>query len=538
MKGKKRFCVLWVLLLCTLLWCGGARAEGAKGVLTMEDVIRLSEKGEALTAADFEGYAGVVYGMNDSAVRYEIEGGYRLEIEKSLSMMRLFYTDIDRCCIDIRYFDVEEFVNCEDKSKYVAYTQPMSMDELLRLAALGDALRQEHLMHFADTYSYLEFSNEGEVSYVSEIVPADGYILHIADDNLAGTGAPMRAWLMKKHAPEYYIDIREGNVAEFIESTAEIPQKPKMTMDDVIALSEKGTALSWDDLTGYRGKYEVSFSIGAEYPVDDKYVLKVHASDWNAPVRSATFTTAGVYSPYYVDIRVESAEEFINAEDKSLYADYFQRISREDVLKLSEQGDTLIWSSFRRFRPDAAFYKMYGYVGDADVVNQFVIDDTFSLLIGQTAPNQELVFARLALNADPDEYVDIRTGDVSAFFARYDTEETRFTGRMTEENVRYIYRLGRMMSPESFEKYGAKNIAAAEGFAVYRYEVGDSHILLVNIATAKEAGSSRKAYLISRENEDDYADLWQSSEDVLNRLKELEQAQEIPATEPKYDGLG
>lgn len=224
----------------------------------------------------------------------------------------------------------------------------------------------------------------------------------------------------------------------------------------------------------------------------------------------------------------------MNASDKSRYADNTQRVSREDVLELAAQGNKLVWSSFRRYRPDAAFYKQYGYEGDADVVNQFVIDDAFSLLIGQSALHQELVFARLALNGQTDEYIDIRTGDAAAFFAEHDAKENRFTGQMTQENVRSVYRLGRMMDAEAFEKYGATNIAAAEGFAVYRYEAGDSHVLLVNIATAKELGSSRRAYLISREDEDDYADIWQSSEDVLNRL----QAQDVPATEPKVDGQG
>lgn len=518
---------LSALLLCLLMLCGAAQAQESTPLLTLDDIIRLSEKGEALTAADFESYDGKVYGMYESSIRYLTAEGYTLEIDTQLSMMRLFYPQINRCCIDIRYFDVEEFVNSEDKSKYILFNRKMTEQDLMMLSKLGDSLREEHFMHFDDSGGYLEYGYEGEVDFWSDFTPIEGYILHLGKDP---SGTLLQAWLMKADAPEYHIDIRNGDIAAFVESTRQIPQKPCMTIADVISLSQKGASLSLSDLSAYSAEYEIYDSISASYPIEDGYVLNVYAADWQRQPDSINLSLAGEYSPY-IDIRLEDVNEFIGAEDKSRYVDGSRRLNREDVLALTKLDDVLLNKSLSRYAPDGLFSHIFGYEGESDVLCQFVIDDTFSLLLG-SGSNRYFDFVWVALNAEPEVYADLRSDDVQAFFDRYDTQQ-QFSGQLSPNTVRYIQQVGKLMLPISFESLGAKDIAAAEGFCVYRYEVGDSHILLVSLCTCAPHGP-KNAYLISRDNEDEFTDIWQSEENVLNILS----PQEISESSAESDRIG
>lgn len=509
MEMKRRTVCLIVMMAILILMGQRAWAEEGKPSLTLEDVVRLSEKGEALRAEDFAEYEGEIYEMHMDSARYEIEGGYTLEIneldaDETPFLMRLYYDAIDRCCIDIRYFDVEEFVNAENKSKYILYSRPMQIDDALALSELGDDLREAHFMHYAeDEGAYLEFAMDYGVTSFSKYNLQGGYQLMLGSSGYVGT--PEYVWLMKKSDPEYCIDIREDDMVKFMEKTQEIPEKPRMTMEDVRRLSEMGNSLSWEKLTQYAGEYEVGFTVGAEYIIDDTYSLGVYGADWKSGLNSAELRLRDDIS-CGVDIRSGDMEAFLSAEDKSEYEMNSQRISREDVHRLSQKGDALRLYSFDHYMPDGMAYAGEMYTGEGDRAYQYVIDDVFSLFVGEEYGTEEPSFVRLMLNATPETYIDIRAEDAAAFFAKHDSEKMINTARITMGDMMTIWMAGKGFGPENYEGYGAKNIGI--GFDVFRFEVEDRFDLIVRMGELEEIGKHRRAFLISWEDEDRWEDLW------------------------------
>ena len=122
--------------------------------MTLDEVVKLSKKGEALTWSDFEEYAG----YKDSNELYSLEltyslgDGYVLYVggnpPEDPTVVTLYISETDHC-IDIRTDDVEAFIDetyeeatkkPEVEYKYNDGTKELTLDDVIELSKKGEAL--------------------------------------------------------------------------------------------------------------------------------------------------------------------------------------------------------------------------------------------------------------------------------------------------------------------------------------------------------------------------------------------------------------
>ncbi|MCH5338438.1 MAG: hypothetical protein J1E03_06620, partial [Acetatifactor sp.] len=84
-------------------------------------------------------------------------------------------------------------------------------------------------------------------------------------------------------------------------------------------------------------------------------------------------------------------------------------LTLEDVVELAKKGDELVWNDFERFK--------YVDVGSGLIILFFEIDEEFSLRVGGWGPTP--MYINLVWNADPADFIDIRSEDVTAFIDRH-----------------------------------------------------------------------------------------------------------------------
>lgn len=86
-----------------------------------------------------------------------------------------------------------------------------------------------------------------------------------------------------------------------------------------------------------------------------------------------------------------------------------QALTLDKVEELSHKGGALTWADFEDYPSTATGSGLYILVYD--------IDSEYSLWIGGAAPEEEPMYIHLVRNSggDHEEYIDIRTEDVSAF---------------------------------------------------------------------------------------------------------------------------
>ena len=83
-----------------------------------------------------------------------------------------------------------------------------------------------------------------------------------------------------------------------------------------------------------------------------------------------------------------------------------RKLTLDDVVMLSQKGDTLSWSDFERYQ---------GWdVGSGLYIMRYEIDELFDVLVGGV-PDETPWYIYLRVNNEADDRIDIRTEDVSTF---------------------------------------------------------------------------------------------------------------------------
>ena len=82
-------------------------------------------------------------------------------------------------------------------------------------------------------------------------------------------------------------------------------------------------------------------------------------------------------------------------------------LSLQDVIRLSDKGEALTWRDFDGYA--------YTDVGSGLYIRLYEIDARFSLMIGGGSTEEAPMYIHLVSKTNPDEYFDIRQGDVAAF---------------------------------------------------------------------------------------------------------------------------
>ena len=86
------------------------------------------------------------------------------------------------------------------------------------------------------------------------------------------------------------------------------------------------------------------------------------------------------------------------------------------VRELADKGEELTWNDFERYNSTD--------VGSGLYILHFELDDAFDLFVGGVpVPDGKPMYVKLALDADSDKYIDIRTDDINAFIDEMENME-------------------------------------------------------------------------------------------------------------------
>ncbi|NLO47971.1 MAG: hypothetical protein GX111_06595, partial [Clostridiales bacterium] len=95
------------------------------------------------------------------------------------------------------------------------------------------------------------------------------------------------------------------------------------------------------------------------------------------------------------------------------------RLSLNDVIMLSQKGEELSWEDFETFS--------YVETGSGLYIRLYEINPLFSLWIGGSGPDNEPMYIRLRTNTEPEDIIDIRTEDVTAFISKHKDDIPKHT---------------------------------------------------------------------------------------------------------------
>ena len=188
--------------------------------MTLDEVVKLSKKGEALTWSDFEEYAG----YKDSNELYSLEltyslgDGYVLYVggdpSEKPTVISLYISETDHC-IDIRTDDVEAFIDetyeeatkkPEVEYKYNDGTKELTLDDVIELSKKGEAL------DWADFEEYKAYDSSTCIRYWTYDL-WDGFTLEVGGQY---DGKP--DFILLEYNNMQMCDVRTEDVAGFIDN--------------------------------------------------------------------------------------------------------------------------------------------------------------------------------------------------------------------------------------------------------------------------------------------------------------------------------
>ncbi len=231
-----------------------------------------------------------------------------------------------------------------------------------------------------------------------------------------------------KDSDGYKLTIYEysvGSEKEIIFTTKKQPGamngEKKLTIEDVLTLSQKQTALTWEDFAGYAYTDEGVGMFRCIYEIDGIFWLEITGGSMHGVPMQINLCAQAEQGDgvKHIDIRngYDVVEKFINDNKKVLFPFGEPEPSKNktpltltDVISLSAKGENLTWEDFA------------GYacrdVGSGLHVCRYDIDDTFYLLIGDGKLTGTPMYIRLYCSS-ADEYADVTTDDVRAFVDKY-----------------------------------------------------------------------------------------------------------------------
>ncbi|MBP5434007.1 hypothetical protein [Ruminococcus sp.] len=202
----------------------------------------------------------------------------------------------------------------------------------------------------------------------------------------------------------------------------------KMTLDDVIALSQKGNALTLNDFAKFKGVIAGSGIFILEYDLGKGYTLMVGSVALDK-IDYARLRYTG--SEKYIDIRTDDVEAFIaemNAENDPTVLKGTETLTLDIVKELSKKGSALDWKDFEDYKGRD--------IGSGLYIWEFELEDGFKLLVGGVTGRTP---DYIVLMRGDEKTIDIRTDDVEEFI---ETAPKKISYRIVKAPDKVVYRTG------------------------------------------------------------------------------------------------
>ena len=308
----------------------GVFEEGEK--MTLDDVIELSKKGNALTLNDLAKFKGVIAGSGIFILEYDLGKGYTLMVGsmtlEKVDYARLRYSGSENY-IDIRTDDVEAFIaemNANNDSTSLTGTKDMTLNDVMRLAELGDEL------DWADFKDY-KGRDVGSGLYIWEFTLEDGYVLDVG-----GTIDKKPLYILLSHDDDKGIDIRTDDVKEYIASmTVPVVNENETVTYKIITTPDK-TVYKLGESINLKG-IQVEVQKGDEKPVIYAYPDVAFDYQSNIP-KAPTVPLSGDYKRDKVGtvaIKVVGSDDVLFTVE--FVDDSTEKTQKNSVMLTTESGD-------------------------------------------------------------------------------------------------------------------------------------------------------------------------------------------------------
>ena len=367
----------------------GILLKGTKD-MTLNDVMRLAEKGNDLDWSDFKDYNGRDVGSGLHIWEYKLEDGYVLDVGGDIQKKPIYIllSHNNDKSIDIRTDDVEKYLSTSsttaepvDFSKIPlegTYSLKLNVMDIVRnvkIAGLdcelfnlqsNEVVAKWNTSETEEMYiENLKYSFDKPDSYNGNITYAiritnlpENYRFFYGktrdqygvsgfglEEFANGTDLSCTVYLedTSDDAPKYtYVTTVQGNIKTTTTTTTAIDYTIKdiavftegetMTFDDVIELSKKGNALTLNDFAKFKGVIAGSGIFILEYDLGNGYTLMVGSVELDK-IAYARLRYSG--SENDIDIRTDDVKEYIASSATPVLenSDY----SFDDILNMSAE---------------------------------------------------------------------------------------------------------------------------------------------------------------------------------------------------------
>ncbi len=141
------------------------------------------------------------------------------------------------------------------------------------------------------------------------------------------------------------------------------------------------------------------------FDIGDKNIFVI---PWQNPISSYMVTEDMMKDPEYINnIRTMLGLDGVSMGSIETDGIGSQKLTLDDVVTLSQKGDTLTWSDFEPYQGRE--------VGSGLYIMRYEIDELFDVLVGGTWDKTTPMYIDLRVHNEAEDHIDIRTGDVSAF---------------------------------------------------------------------------------------------------------------------------
>lgn len=405
--------------------------------MTLDDVVTLSKKGDALDWSDFEPYKYHDASTCIQCWEYDLGDGFHLKVggppDSKPDFILLGYYSFKDC--DVREDDVSAFIDFIT-STYIIIKGDANFD---RHVDMSDVVLVMQAMANPNKYGL----NGTDEKHLTE--------QGMANADMDGNGLTVADALAIQRKLLHISDIDRSVIA----GKTFVYEKEGFGSDFEITFNEDGTYIySPGVLSSYLGS--------GTWEIEDEYVYMAENTSDNVnylKINGSALVYRGAGSDNFNGFKVKDGEVFYLKTDNgdlTASSENKKTMTLDDIKALAKKGGELTWSDFEAYsgRKCGTPFDMLAYI--------YEIDESYYLSVSGAvdgAPDQVQL-----CHYNEHISVDVLTGDVEAFIAEYSNYELPDIGytfdkiyNMTEDEVRTVFNEKGLTDTEKYHVYPQRN---------------------------------------------------------------------------------
>ena len=312
--------------------------------MTLNDVVKLSQKGKSITWTDFDEY-GLKYRNTGAYSRFckvDLGNDFFLIIGGEPNFLPqviwLCYKDTETY-VDVKTDDVKAFIS-EYQKETPQDSQLKETAEAISAYMLSNSIAGDAYVVKIDGVDKIVITYDGHLEKIKEYVAKTGIdenlvVYEQGHDMIVTKPATTTAAKTTTTTAKTTTTVTTTTTDSTIKDLGVFEDGETMTLDDVVELSKKGNALTLNDFVKYKGVIAGSGIFILEYDLGNGYTLMVGSMTLEK-VDYARLRFSG--SESFIDIRTDDVEAFLNGTS----GDTIESTKTVTVTVTEVNGDNLI----------------------------------------------------------------------------------------------------------------------------------------------------------------------------------------------------